>query len=218
MDAAKSVTATFTRNRHALDVTTGGTGGGAVTSDPAGVDCGSDCAQDYDEGTVVILTASPPAGSVFDGWGGACGGTSATCEVTLSAPRAMAATFRQVAGYYTVVPCRVFDSRNAVLGGPDPLHAQTETPVAMADHCGIPSTARAVVLNVTATAPTQSGHLRLFRDGDPLPAVSALNYARNQTRANNAVVPIGPSGDLAVYVGQGAGRVHVIIDVNGYFQ
>jgi hypothetical protein len=88
----------------------------------------------------------------------------------------------------------------------------------MADHCGIPSTARAVVLNVTATAPTQNGHLRLFRDGDPLPGVSALNYAQNQTRANNAVVPIGLSGALAVYVGQGAGSVHVIIDVSGYFQ
>jgi hypothetical protein len=95
LDAAKSVTATFTRNRHALDVTTGGTGGGAVTSDPAGIDCGSDCAQDYDEGTVVNLTASPAAGSVFDGWGGACVGTSSTCEVTLTAPRAVAATFRR---------------------------------------------------------------------------------------------------------------------------
>jgi hypothetical protein len=45
-----------------------------------------------------------------------------------------------------------------------------------------------------------------------------VNYAPNQTRANNAVVPIGPSGAVAVYVGQGAGSVHVIIDVNGYFQ
>ena len=218
MDAAKSVTATFTRNRHALDVTKDGTGGGTVTSDPAGVDCGSDCAQDYDEGTVVTLDASPAAGSVFDGWGGACGGTSATCDVALSAPRSATATFRQVSGYYPVVPCRVFDSRDAALGGPDPLGAQTETPVVMADHCGIPSTAQAVTLNVTVTAPTQNGHLRLFRDGDPLPVVSAVNYAQNQTRANNGAVPIGLSGAVAVYVGQGAGSVHVIIDVSGYFQ
>jgi hypothetical protein len=77
---------------------------------------------------------------------------------------------------------------------------------------------QAVTLNVTVTAPTQNGHLRLFRDGDPLPVVSTVNYVKSQTRANNAVVPIGLSGALAVFVGQGAGSVHVIIDVSGYFQ
>jgi len=31
-------------------------------------------------------------------------------------------------------------------------------------------------------------------------------------------VGLGPAGDLTVHPDQGAGTVHVIVDVNGYFQ
>jgi hypothetical protein len=50
-----------------------------------------------------------------------------------------------------------------------------------------------------------------------VPTASTINYSAGLTRANNAIVPLGVSGDLAVYSGQGAGTVHVILDVNGYF-
>jgi hypothetical protein len=48
--------------------------------------------------------------------------------------------------------------------------------------------------------------------------VSTVNYVAGQTRANNAITPLGAAGALAVYVGQSSGNVHVIIDVNGYFE
>jgi hypothetical protein len=73
-------------------------------------------------------------------------------------------------------------------------------------------------LNVTVTAPTAQGHLRLFPSGAVLPLASTINYVAGQTRANNAVTPLGASGTLEVYVGQSGGSVHVIIDVNGYFE
>ena len=41
MDAAKSVTATFTLNRYTLSVNKVGTG--TVTSAPAGITCGATC-------------------------------------------------------------------------------------------------------------------------------------------------------------------------------
>ena len=88
----------------------------------------------------------------------------------------------------------------------------------VAGHCGIPPTAGAVSLNVTVTAPTTQGHLRLFRGGGALPAVSIVNYSAGQTRANNAITPLGGSGALAIYVSQASGSVHVILDVNGYFE
>jgi uncharacterized repeat protein (TIGR02543 family) len=77
----------------ALAVTRAGSGTGNVTSAPAGVTCGSDCSEDYLDGTQVTLTATPATGSVFTGWTGACTGQSATCSVTASADLAVTATF-----------------------------------------------------------------------------------------------------------------------------
>ena len=55
-----------------LVVTKSGSGSGAVTSQPAGINCGATCAARLREESSVTLTASPPAGSRFVGWSGAC--------------------------------------------------------------------------------------------------------------------------------------------------
>lgn len=57
-------------DQHLLTVSKGGTGGGSVTSAPAGVDCGSTCSTTFDAGTAVTLTATAATGSSFTGWGG----------------------------------------------------------------------------------------------------------------------------------------------------
>ena len=90
MDAAKSVTATFTPIQRTL--TTNVVGSGSVTSNPAGIDCGLDCSQDYDDGTLVTLTASPDAGWQFTGWSGACSGLG-SCAVTMDQAQSVTATF-----------------------------------------------------------------------------------------------------------------------------
>src|SRR5881296_3691759 len=59
-------------------------GTGTVSSNPSGIDCGSDCSETYAPGTAVTLTAAPAAGSTFGGWTGACTGTG-PCSVTLFA-------------------------------------------------------------------------------------------------------------------------------------
>jgi hypothetical protein len=122
------------------------------------------------------------------------------------------------AGYYTVTPCRVFDSRDVSLGGPSALIAGSVTPVSVVGRCGIPSDATAVALNVTVTAPTGQGHLTLFPSGSAVPLVSTVNYVTGQTRANNAIMPLGSSGAVDVLIGQATGAVHVIVDVSGYFR
>ncbi|HET9846464.1 MAG TPA: hypothetical protein VFQ02_11975 [Nitrospira sp.] len=62
-----------------------GTGDGTVTSSPVGVNCGSTCSGEFEEGTTVSLNASPAAGSAFAGWsGGGCSGTGA-CSVANAA-------------------------------------------------------------------------------------------------------------------------------------
>jgi len=93
MNGPQAVTATFTKNP-VLTVSKGGAGGGTVTSDPGGIDCGSDCQEPYEDGTTVTLTAAPDPGSTFGGWsgGGACG-MALLCQVTMNGDRSVTATF-----------------------------------------------------------------------------------------------------------------------------
>jgi hypothetical protein len=60
--------ARFDLRSHLLTVVTTGPGSGRVTSDPAGIDCGQDCAEIYPAGTEVSLTAHPDPDTAFGGW------------------------------------------------------------------------------------------------------------------------------------------------------
>ncbi len=92
MSADHSVTANFALAPKTLTVSKTGAGTGTVTSSPAGIDCGPTCTHAFAHGTSVTLTATPAAGSVFTGWGGACSGTG-TCQLTMSADHSVTADF-----------------------------------------------------------------------------------------------------------------------------
>jgi hypothetical protein len=117
------------------------------------------------------------------------------------------------ADFYTVAPCRVFDTRSTA---PPALACGASRDFAIAPSCGIPPTALAVSLNVAVTGPTAAGNLRLYPAGTAFPTVSSLNYSAGQTRGNNAIVSLG-GGAIAAYCSP-SGSTHVIVDVNGYFE
>lgn len=71
------------------------TGEGAIHSEPSGIDCGAVCTAEFDDGTVVTLTANPQPGYRFGVWGGACSGSSTTCQVGMDADHSVTATFIQ---------------------------------------------------------------------------------------------------------------------------
>jgi hypothetical protein len=93
MTQALSVTANFSElsdGQQSLTVRTNGDG--RVTSEPAGIDCGTQCSAAFVEGTRVKLTATPMTGAFFFGWSGACS-ESGNCDIEMSAERQVTATF-----------------------------------------------------------------------------------------------------------------------------
>lgn len=76
---------------YSLNLTKSGTGSGSVTSNPAGITCGSDCSEVYSSGTIVSLISTPASGSIFVGWSG-----DSDCldgKVTMTANKTCTATF-----------------------------------------------------------------------------------------------------------------------------
>jgi DNA-binding beta-propeller fold protein YncE len=77
-----------------LTVTASGSGTGTVLSAPSGIQCGSSCADEFDQGSSVILTATPSAGNRFAGWSGCdLQSLDGSCRVTISSARTVAAEF-----------------------------------------------------------------------------------------------------------------------------
>ena len=76
-----------------LSVLSTGTGGGTVTSNPAGIDCGSTCSANFPNGTTVTLTATADSFSAFEAWSAPCSG-SGVC--TLATGAQVTATFNNV--------------------------------------------------------------------------------------------------------------------------
>lgn len=75
----------------------------------------------------------------------------------------------------------------------------------------IPQNAQAVVLNVTATAPTATGYLTVYPDGTERPLSSNLNVVPGTTVPNLVVAKVGTNGNVRIYNRNGA--THVIVDL-----
>ncbi|HWM94293.1 MAG TPA: M4 family metallopeptidase [Thermoanaerobaculia bacterium] len=118
--------------------------------------------------------------------------------------------------YYTVTPCRIFDTRTTT-----PLTSGETRVFNVAGSCGIPSTATAVSVNITSVSPTGLGFITLFAGGLDLPETTSISFVAGKNRANNAILALAPDGSGTVEgfaSVAGAGNVHLILDVNGYFE
>jgi hypothetical protein len=77
----------------------------------------------------------------------------------------------------------------------------------------IPTTATAVVLNLTAVAPTQDTYLTVYPSTRPLS--SDMNPVAGQVLGNLTVATISKSGTISIY--NYAGNADVVLDVMGYY-
>ena len=119
--------------------------------------------------------------------------------------------------FYTVQPCRVADTRGSagLFGGPSLYGGETRDFPIPSGPCGIPATATAYSLNVTAVPGTDYlGYLTTWPTGRARPNVSTLNSWTGKVVANAALIPAGSNGSVSVYV---TDATDVILDINGYF-
>ena len=125
-----------------------------------------------------------------------------------------ATPFRVGLGFYTVPPCRAFDSRS----GSPLLNGSSQT-VPVAGVCGVPATAKSVAINLTAIQPNTLGFLRAYASGSSPGTVSQINFGPGQTRTNNAIAGIGVDGNVIVTAALTfGGVVDFVFDVVGYFE
>jgi IPT/TIG domain len=146
-------------------------------------------------------------------------------DVTVTIPGPRSATLAQgfffvppvtATDFYTVTPCRVVDTRTAQ----SPVLAAYERRVftVTGGSCGVPASATAVSVNVTVTGAAATGHIRLA-PGNGLTESSAINFLPGVNRANNGIVMLATDGTGGVSAtNRSGGHVHVILDVNGYFE
>ena len=119
-----------------------------------------------------------------------------------------------------LTPLRIYDSRtDTVLLGGAKLAAGQAITVAVS----VPEETRllmAAFLNVTITETEGSGFVRVSgtdSSGErPVPVTSNVNWSQNgQTLANLVLTTIGSEAGVDIFAG-GAGRTHVVVDVQGY--
>ena len=80
----------------------------------------------------------------------------------------------------------------------------------------IPSTATAVVLNVTEVAGNANSLLTVYPYGTAMPVASNLNFAPGKVVPNLVTVTLGVGGAVNIY--NAYGTVNVLADVEGYFE
>ena len=130
--------------------------------------------------------------------------------------RAEAVVAGNASAFTPITPRRLVDTRVG-LGAPQQrLQAATSMDVQVTGQLGIPSSATAVVANVTAVVASGPGYLQVLPTGRAaFGSASTLNVDLvGQTIPNATFAPLGDGGRLTVYA---IFTTDVVIDIFGYF-
>ncbi|HJX27027.1 MAG TPA: hypothetical protein VJ885_03885 [Thermoanaerobaculia bacterium] len=134
-----------------------------------------------------------------------------------SVPAQVTVTAATALDFYTLPPCRIFDTRQT-----SPFFATETRNVQVTGLCGVPAGARAVAANVTVFDPSGSGNVSVYPANYPQPTTSTINFLPDVNRANNAILPLATDGTGALKAsalvnGGPYANVGIVIDVVGYF-
>jgi len=123
-------------------------------------------------------------------------------------------------GFEDLIPRRILDSRNNVgtsggkIGRLDGSGQELELQVTGSS--GVPGSASAVALNVTAVDTSASdvgGYVTVYPCGTR-PEASNLNFVSGRNVANSVIAPLSADGKVCFYV---YGNTHLLADLSGYF-
>ncbi len=110
---------------------------------------------------------------------------------------------------FPVAPKRLLDTRTT---GPAVGPAGVRELVVTATP--VPAVASAVVLNVTAVAPTSAGYLTVYPTGAERPVASNVNFSAGQTVPNLVVAKVGTGGKVSFF--NPFGTTDLVVDLLGY--
>ncbi|MEV6211431.1 PKD domain-containing protein [Kitasatospora sp. NPDC051914] len=129
-----------------------------------------------------------------------------------------------IAGYYStesfgsyvapVAPTRLLDTRNGTGAPAGKVGPGGTVRFQVRGRAGVPETAGAVTLNLTATEPTVAGYVSAAPASLP-PTTSSLNFPAGRTVANQVTVPVAVDGTVTLY--NFSGSVHLIADIQGFY-
>lgn len=169
--ANTTVTWTFLPlNPKFVEIFSGGTGFGTVTSSPAGINCGTVCRFDFPRGTVITVTAAPAAGSHFAGWsntGGLCTALNPVCTFGVTADIALSVAF------------------DLTIATPPPTPQPTRTPAPTPGHTPGPTA------TASSSAPTATAHPTAGTSSSPGTSGSGGSGSTTTPSAPGASAPGG---------------------------
>jgi uncharacterized protein (DUF1501 family) len=129
-----------------------------------------------------------------------------------------------VVGYFTaggepLVPAgssRLLDTREGIGARKGVVGAGSEIDLRVTGVGGVDTSAKAVVLNVTAVDASRASFVTVYPQGVSRPTASTLNLNPGDTLANLVIAKVGAQGKVRLY--NHAGAVHLVADVCGYFR
>ncbi|MFC1428293.1 hypothetical protein ACEZCY_34520, partial [Streptacidiphilus sp. N1-12] len=125
---------------------------------------------------------------------------------------------------YTPLPVasRALDTRTSVantnLHATGLVAASTSFTLQVTGTNGVPATATAVALNLTAAGQTGNGYLSVYPTGTTAPTLTSLSYTAANTiglASTDADVPLSSSGSITIF--NHSSTADVIVDIAGYY-
>ncbi len=175
--------------------------------------------------SVGVLVAVALVGAVL-GFTGAVLEGVVPDDSPVAAPAASAAPVAGGLGYTALAsPCRAVDTRKAggpiVPGGTRDLRMRGSVSFAFQggsdSGCGVPSTASAVEVSITAVDPSgANGFVQAFAAGSPARA-TVLNYTVGRGITNSGTIPLNTAVTNDLGVANAGGTIQLVVDIQGYF-
>ncbi|MBS1877474.1 MAG: hypothetical protein JSU00_29955 [Acidobacteria bacterium] len=162
---------------------------------------------------------SPQVNTVYVSGGGAAPASATDSTQVDTATPTLVPNPSNALAFYPITPCRAADTRasqpkTGAFGPPALVPYVYRDFSITGSGCGVPTTAQAFSLNVTALPPGPLDWLSMWAAGLWYPGVSTLNSPSGTPVANGAIAPAGTNGAITVVAGQ---ATDLILDVNGYF-